>query len=294
MGQITATSAGIITVVTTDRESGPGAGGGASGNRDIFLGALTGFNSLQSDLIAIGNNALSAGATDANLAGTVVIGSQAGKVLVNAVTGNAATTTPNTLIGFNAATAAVNMGGTTIIGANALLTYVGSAVASGAVRGSVIIGTDAAKFITGVPNNEVPAVNLIVIGNRALLGTSAGNGFGSFQSSVIIGTAACLNAGANATSQGNGFSDCVVIGTAACTVMGSGLSTATANTIIGSNACQALTIGGSNTIIGANTTVSAASIGSGVALGNGISNINNFGTYVGLPSTAAPPGNAPL
>src|ERR1700740_505782 len=116
-------------IVAIDRITSTNSGAGQTGGDVFFVGAGAGQYTQLSDLIIIGHNALSAGTagtpvTDANLAGTIVIGSGAASVLTSATgQGGIGQNGPNTVIGFNALHTAINCNSSTVIGSNAFAQY---------------------------------------------------------------------------------------------------------------------------------------------------------------------------
>jgi hypothetical protein len=173
VGQITIPSAPGITVNPIDRESGPGAGPGATGNNSIFLGLNAGKNSSISNFIAIGNNAGAAGIVDANLNGTVLIGTGNATSLTHS-DGNA---TPVTIVGHGNLATAADVDSTTILGANNFGNW------ENVLFNNVIVG-----------QNIFPTSNSLGIGgnNSVLIGSAIGStvtagNIGAAQSSIIIG-----------------------------------------------------------------------------------------------------------
>jgi len=256
MGQITNPSTLGITVKPIDRESGPGAGAGAAGNRALFLGLNAGFNAAQSDIIALGNNALSGSLLDANSTGTIAIGSQAAKSLTTI--GSTSFTAP-LIIGFNAAANVVAMGSSTIIGTNALATIASTAQFGLSPDLNTVIGTGAAGLIAPTNASGRSFQGNVVIGEFAL-GSAAGNQ--DLNQNVIIGREAAKNyAGVAANFN-------VIIGQQAALGLTSGSS---GNVIIGATAASGM--GGpdtNNVLIGQGLLIGGPS-NNNVAIGNGAS-----------------------
>lgn len=242
MGQVSVPSTGGINVAPVDREAGPGAGAGASGSRDIFLGLNAGKNTTQNDVIVIGNAALSAGVSDANSAGSTIVGSQSVKLVTSLSTtdnNGLSTAGPLTLIGSNILPDAVNFGGSVALGDNmgpgltplvnrtGAMVMIGSGVAQNVTRvsinfsTSVLIGYNAYRCSSAVTNQDI--VDCVIIGSRAC-DTGGPAGAGTFQNNVVIGTRAARSL---AVSSAN-----VIIGTAA----GSNASSLTNSVCIGDSA----------------------------------------------------------
>src|ERR1700690_773205 len=72
MGQITNPIALGIAVNPIDRQSGPTAGGGATGNNSLFFGLNAGRNETANNVIVLGSNSGNGGITGP--AGTIVLG----------------------------------------------------------------------------------------------------------------------------------------------------------------------------------------------------------------------------
>lgn len=245
MGQVAIPSTGGINVAPVDREAGPGAGAGASGSRNIFLGLNAGKNSTQNDLIAIGNAALSASVTDANSAGSTIVGSQSGKSVTNFTTTDnnpLSTAGPLVLIGSNIMPDAVNFGGSVVVGANM---GPGLAPLVNRTGAMVMIGVGVAQNVTQVSTN--------------------------FSTSVLIGyrAYACGLAGVN-----NDILDSVVIGSRACDTGGpAGAGSFNNNVVIGARAARGMSTGTGNTFIGAQVASNAGSVTNSVCIGS-VSQIN--------------------
>ena len=228
-----------IAVAPVDRQAGPSAGPGASGNRCIYFGANSGFNCSPNDTIAIGNNALGGGMTDiTNWNGGVIIGSSAAAAAQSCGT---AFGVPGgmVVIGYNALPLNVRGNSSVIIGNRALL----NALAIGnstPLANNVVIGHEAAYQVT-LNNAGVRAgdyTNNVVVGYRAGNVPPTNSGInqsvciGSGALSVVGGTEiygmVCIgyNAGVNYNGNGVGNSNCVIIG------QGAGPSQTNANQVI--------------------------------------------------------------
>ena len=154
MGQITQPAAPGIAVIPVDRQSGPSAGAGNTGNDVIFLGGNAGNNNTGDQSIAIGNSALSKGNTTA---GVIAIGAGAGANL----TGNSH-----------------NYAGVDI--------YIGTNAANSAqvTGGNVFIGNDVLRY--AVSNNTYTQnIQSVVIGAECVINVGILNGGGIGQSNVI-------------------------------------------------------------------------------------------------------------
>lgn len=312
MGQVFIPSSGGITVIPTDRESGPGAGGGASGNRDLFLGALAGFNSTASDLIALGNNAMSAGMVDAAAGGTIAIGSQTLKALTNAIPSALITDGPSLAVGYNIAP---NMTGrfasSVLLGPN-IYTKAITGNFPGDVSGSVLIGAEV------LANNQVTSLNgpgaprSVIIGYQAAKGvTTTQSGAGChLQTSVIIGALAAASCGFDGPTPGSSISADVVIGYNCAFNLAVGQNNSSQqNVLIGYNiaitgALQNNTVLGASVVLGSgsnnnvvvgasttanwNTTGGNTVVGQGASIGVGIGGRNivlGFGSGGDIPGS---------
>lgn len=269
MGQVYAPSSGGIVVNTIDRESGPGAGAGATGNRAIFLGASAGLNSTASDFIAIGNLAGSAGLLSASgMNGTTIVGSRS---ILGTLTAGASS-------------------GVVALGSNIL------PLAQAGFGDSVYVGNN---ILTGFlkTNSATAAYRNVVIGNNAGLGTNFGLN-SAFDQNVVIGYgAAKITAGgsqpyvsntiignaAAGTNNADSVSSCVIIGS------GAGPGAATTGTIsscifIGNGAAPSGSTANpsGHIVIGTNATCSAAN-SSIIVIGNTstINSGNSFGIIIG-------------
>jgi hypothetical protein len=178
MGQVYSPASGGIKVSPVDREAGPGAGPGATGNRDIFLGANAGQNNSLSDVIAVGNSAWgpAGGNTRASQAGTVVVGSGAAANLSLLAGSTSTFFGPDVIIGWQAAgsitdTGTQNFGGCVVIGAQAA-----QGGASENLAKSVIVGYQAA---------QVSAVNGGSV-QQTIIGYQAAQTLGSTTSSCVV------------------------------------------------------------------------------------------------------------
>jgi hypothetical protein len=183
MGQVFAPSTGGINISTVDREAGPTAGAGASGNRCIFLGLSAGLNSTASDFIAIGNLAGSGGILTANgMDKTIVIGSGSLKAAnISAVTTGS---------------------GIIALGSNILPSC------QGKIGESIFIGNNVGQNLanTGLSNNNE---RNIVIGNNALQCSTFSGVLSNFTDNLIIGE----HAGSNASGLGNApVTNCIYLG----------------------------------------------------------------------------------
>src|ERR1700722_10211346 len=257
MGQITNPGSKGITVNPIDRQSGPGAGAGATGNNSIFLGQNAGLNASASQLIIIGNNSGKGGITSVGgLNGTVIVGAQSAEAL----TAGAVSAGAMTIIGNNILQAAPNADNSVLIGqgilqfttdVNNFITQnvlIGNGIAvdattQGALHQCVVIGFNANNK-TGNSNS----VQNTVIGCQAFA-----NNLGSNSANVFIGYLAAQNAG------------------------DTGLSGVLQNVVIGALADIGTNSGG-NVLIGYNAVASASSsIGSNVGIGNSCSAMSGTG-----------------
>jgi len=274
------------SVRTTDRIIGLNAGSGQSGDRVFFGGQDAGRNSSIQNAIIIGSLAGDAGITDAELDGSTIIGQGAAGALTLA---NRAATSDRavTVLGGGALGAAVNAGGSVVVGSLALSAYVGSSAIGGGTSAMVVIGADALRDINGVVGNELPPISSVVIGCRAALGTNGS--IWNLQSSVLIGNEVALNTGA-AASVGAGFSDSVIIGHRAALAAGQ-TGTSQLNVLIGSNVVGSLSTGSSNVVIGASAALGTTS-SNNVLLGANIGGNNILTSCIGIGQAASIPNNS--
>ena len=266
MGQLFAPSSGGITVNPSDRESGPGAGSGATGNNSIFLGANAGKNSTISQFIAIGNNTGSAGlSSTANLNGTTLVGAQSAESLTTGYGDGVGVT----LLGSGNLNAASQTDSSTIVGSAIMSTYLeGSQL-------SVFIGQ---KILNGNPGNSTQVVNSNLIGSNILNSTVAS--FINVSASTLIGD----NIGSGMIN-GSGMSGAIIIGHNAG---GSITQGATSSVLIGS-AVDTAPNGASNVVIGAGANQSGANATDSylVEIGSNASSIGNLNTVLGYAAKTA-------
>jgi hypothetical protein len=259
MGQITNPIVAGISVLPTDRQSGPLAGGGATGNNDIFLGQLAGQNSTISNFIAIGHHAGDGGITDAvNLNGTTIVGANS----LTSLTTGAGTALPITALGSNIAPALVNGDSTVMVGSAILTDFTGTG-GTAAVNTSVLIGN---KLLPVSVGNSGAVSSTVMIGYSI---ASAAGGFADTTTSVFIGTNILQGLGNNAA-----ISSSIMIGP---NVGGSITGSSTGNILIGistnttSQGANNINIGGTASQSGAGGAADAYNICLGVAavsLGN--------------------------
>lgn len=275
MGQIFQPAPPGISVRPIDRQSGPAAGAGASGNRSIFLGSGAGLNSAISNFIAIGNGTAGNGINDtANLNGSTIIGQGSAPFVKT----GAGTGIPITVLGSNNLqqfNSAANSGiDSTVI--------VGSTILNGGTAAnmstSVYMGTNL------FPNASIfPATTkTVVIGNR--INTPAADGHTSIaNNTVMIGTDLFT------TGYNSQYSSSVIIG---ASINGSN----TNGVIMGPNVVIGTNIGLSAgptgcVVIGPGSTyggsANAASVNN-VILGPSISYSGSSNTVIGN-GAAAPP-----
>jgi hypothetical protein len=231
MGQITNPSAPGFQVRPVDRQSGPAAGAGASGNKSIFIGAGAGLNSTASNLIVIGNGALQGPMVDATESGTIAIGVSA----LAANTGSDIAARPNTAIGNLAGQAMTVGGGNVLLGASALVGGSGGGGGGAGILNNVVIGDLASSGTTAAG---------LGFSQNVVIGASAGicNG-GTFTQSVFIGQGA-----------GNGMSNVGGASTTQSTVIGFnsgiGLRQSQQCVIVGANSVNTFCHGTQNTYLG--------------------------------------------
>ena len=236
-------------IVAIDRITSTNSGAGQTGGDVFFVGAGAGQYTQLSDLIIIGHNALSAGTagtpvTDANLAGTIVIGSGAASVLTSATgQGGIGQNGPNTVIGFNALHTAINCNSSTVIGSNAFAQYNNPATLQ-QFGANVFIGESVGKNVTPTFGGNA-AYESVVIGYLAASAPVSGQGGVDIGQTVVIGWKACGNF--VGTGGGTGIDRCVVIGAQAASGVG---DTNNDNVIIGFSAGAGIAGSSRNVYIG--------------------------------------------
>lgn len=208
---------------------GTTAGNGATGVRTFLAGANAGkFTEPVNDLIVIGDNADSGGTvgapiTDTNLAGLIVIGSQAFKACV-AAAGNfgASFNGPSTVVGFNCAPLLSDSNSNTFFGSNQLTSYVynGSTVTPNAAN--VVVGEQAsANLSSGTAGSYQGYVRNVHIGFNCASGSSVGAPQNKgFADNVIIGYKAVSGVVSSGVLGGPQVSQNVVIGSQAASLLG--------------------------------------------------------------------------
>ena len=246
MGQVSSPSAKGFTVNSIDRQTGPSAGAGQTGNRVLMLGSNAGLNSTASDLIMIGNAAGQSGVNAAGYNGAVLIGSGAASAMSN-VPGSASAYNGMTVIGYKAMTLAADMAGCTVIGSAfpILTTSPGAAY----FTGNVVIGEQIGIASAGQAGGAGPTFQSVIIGAAAMSQTTAA---AAVQSCIIIGFEACKNL----SSVGGSPNQCVFIGS---DVANNIAGAATNNVVIGDSAGQALSAPSSCVLIGASSNLGTTS-----------------------------------
>ena len=315
MGQITQPSSPGITVLPVDRQTGPAAGPGNTGNQTIFLGANAGRNNTQPNIIAIGNGTAAGGMTDPALAGSTFVGVASAPVLVSTPSSFG----PSTIIGSGNITLAQQLDASVIIGANNATSVASPDVSLGTLYDDVFIGNGILANQTKTTNQSILIGNNIGVYNGAGFYAELGdlvaigvqafgycNGNGNITSSVAIGYQAALN-----QNQNSGIDNCIFIGTNCVsgtvgdfqsTYIGASIGNAGIDTIQGNNATfgYGISISGSfNTAIGANAGSGVAwgtqNIAIGAGAGNAIPAGGNYlfdlSTYIGVTIDALLWGN---
>jgi len=246
VGQITNPITLGITVNPIDRESGPTAAGGATGNNSIFLGLNAGRNSSVSQLIVIGSQSGSGGITDtANLTGTTIVGAFS----AGALTGAAATLGPLTVIGSNNMNAVTNADTSVIIGSGILA---GTTDATDHITQDVLIGNQIQVDATSTGMGKC-----VVIGYQAQ--NSTGNSTST--NNVVIGCQAFQTSIGSCVD--NVFIGFQVMGTAS-------VAGPSQNVVIGSGANLGTLSQSDSVVIGFNaTTAGASAVGNHVCIGQG-------------------------
>jgi hypothetical protein len=280
MGQITNPIVKGITVNPVDRQSGPGAGGGALGNNVILLGATAGANEAINNAIIIGNGTGGGGLVDvANLSGSTIVGVGS----ATAITAGDGSGRPLTLFG-----------------SNDLVGY------TGVVGSTVIVGS---KILDGVDPAGPPAgiTSCVFVGNNIF--PASINHFSAHQNSVCIGDS--INSFGTVAGTNSALTNAVMIGCqimtlgsnssySNCVFVGGGISSSSFGvsgaenliTAIGANITLS-GVGSSNTLIGSQIQFSGASTGgesNNTIIGNAVVYTGNANTVLG--SSAVVPGIA--
>jgi|SRR5271170_348757 len=256
MGQVSTQPTLGFKVLPTDRESGPGAGAGASGNNSIFLGSNAGLNSALSNNIVIGQGSLAGGASDTtNLNGTTIVGQ-----------GNAPLLTSKVSIGVAGALIIVGQGNLP----NALVSDSSVILGQGIGAGFTGAGGASQTVIIGVGavNAAQQLLQSVVIGYRAL-----GNGTANAPNgTVAIGYEAlfaCQNGASNT---------CIGLSS------GNAITTQSQNTFIGN--LTAGGGGGGNTVIGYQSSAGSTN-GTGIAIGSSLTVGADRAILIGNNSSAS-------
>lgn len=272
---------------------GLNAGNSTTGSRNFLAGKAAGKFTTISDLIVIGDSALSAGTSatnvsDAHLAGSVAIGSNAAAAITNAPTANFAALT---CVGINAL-AAGNFACGVYIGDQAAASSVGSSTFP--LDDNVVIGSGAAQFVSDTLGSGRLTDN-VIIGHNAGQSTSGGNG-GTIAQSVLIGRQAADGAASNLVQ---GLTGCVVIGDRAGRNVGTDPAvSANFSVIIGENCAINGISPQSSVLIGQGITVFAATNSPllGVCIGAGATiqgdTTTNIGGCIVIGANAAINGSA--
>jgi hypothetical protein len=267
-----------ITVKPTDRESGPGAGAGAVGNRAIFLGSGSGLNSTPSDIVLIGNNVGGTTAyTDAGMQGTTVIGSGAvpngGDCTTDIGTGTSGAVTS---VGWQNAKAMVGgarVSGLIMIGAN-ILPNMPMDAGGGNWSRNVFIGNNIAQNNTS--GAGFASSDNVFVGYQVGQLSSAGNC--QYLENTLIGSRVCNNIAAATNLSGN-----TVIGARCAQSLGSN-----GNTIIGDQTANSLTNGGSNIVIGSSANLTGAAANTTIIGNNIVIGASSKSVYVGNGTGVTP------
>ncbi len=273
MGQIFVPGSPGIVVNPLDRESGPGAGAGASGNYDIFLGQTAGNNSTVNKFIVLGNGALAGGATPQ-------------------IIGGGAVPDGGTIVGAGAAAALTGINVSIVIGTGAFATTTFSQnnVSIGENNFAAATGNfaqGAPSRITALGNNILARVAGIVAGptqNCVFIGDGIGNDPGGINNvqltdSVIIGSKAASNC--NTWPNSVGGSNTVVGSGAFQTAVGASPS---GNVVIGQGAAGAVSGFVTNNVFigtGAGKSFSAPNPGYNVAIGTTCTSGQDHNVFIG-------------
>lgn len=203
---------------------GTTAGNGATGLRTFLAGANAAKFTQESDLIVIGHNALSAGTvgaplSDANLAGTVILGSGSAPLVTQAISGGVGLG-PSTIIGFNNLPLEVQTNLNTVVGTNILPVYVSDVGV--AANNNVLVGDRVGNKLAAMNSGHGTGYRSnIVIGARAASADGqVSNQNKTFDHNVIIGYKAVSSVVGTANTGGPGVSNNVIIGEQAGATLG--------------------------------------------------------------------------
>lgn len=212
---------------------GATSGLNSQGARRFLAGLSAGNGGTVNDLIIIGNLAGDAGITDSNLAGSILIGNNAGSALR-----------------FSSSSDAVKQ-----------VLAIGTDAAQTMVNGSgVYIGQDAANAAVG--DSNLPERN-VVIGEGACENAAVSSALGGqFSTCVIIGHRAARRTVPTAASLLSsviiGYQSLPLTSCSQCVYIGATVgptATGSTNTVIGNAGATGLGTGSGNTIIGANSNI---------------------------------------
>jgi hypothetical protein len=265
VGQITNPLTKGITVNPIDRESGPGAGAGATGNNSLFLGLNSGLNSAVNQLVILGGNSNgSGGIVDAvNLPGTTIVGTSNAPLLTAGTGGGF----PLTIVGSNNLPIGNGADSTVLIGSHILSSWQGTLGGGLGLATSVLIGNSIFPNITGTAGATTTTV---AIGYNIAVNAT---GFTSSNQCVVIGTSTIASLGANVSMVG-----CIYIGHGAA----SGASNPAQNVAIGVGTTSTTT-GSNNVIVGnqAGQTGGAGGDQSNVVIGTTAQCTGSFNVVLG-------------
>lgn len=263
---------------STDQVTGINAGHLATGAPRFLAGANAGNNSTVANLIVIGHNALSAGVTAPQIAGTVCIGGSALAAYQNIdVVGRSPV--GSVVIGFQANQLLAFGGANVTIGTNAAQTVVGQV--TGGFASNVVIGANAMQNGAGVSTTDTIAIGF----NCATSVTPS-------QAATFGG---CIIIGANAASiigpGGVTFNGCILIGNQAGMSLGSNSASPSEVIFIGSGCCSAAVQSTSTVVIGDSIFVAGGTLTQSVSIGSQQSvNSNNVCIGYAIGQTGGAPG----
>jgi hypothetical protein len=279
MGQITNPIVKGITVNPIDRQTGPGAGAGATGNMDILFGAGAGANSSANNLIVLGNGAGGAGIGNSTgvLDGTIILGVGSAPALVSS--GFAGPALPLTLMGAGDLLLASRVSSTLVAGA-------GIANGTSAIDQSVLLGNALYQNVLTNAGGPVGFRQAVIIG-QGIMTASAATSISTTNLSVIVGSAIF-------TASAPTVNNSVIIGQA---IEGGGTtgSNLSGCVIIGNAITLASNAPNGNVLIGSSVTFNgvptANPITNNVVIGisttyDGVSNVI-IGNDAAVPTTAA-------
>lgn len=219
MGQVFVPAIKEIILTAVDRLIARNADGGISDNAAhiVLLGENAGQNLGDVDHVyVIGSDSLKGGLANNVQEGTTVYGANIFSALVNSTP--ASLDGPLVAIGFNIAPLVTQRAGSSVLVGDAIARIAPSLISD--LDGSVVIGNEAIEYQkTLAANGGTLSRRSVIIGWRAARGASAvwADGSGtSLNENVLIGAQVAENCGAASAAPGTIFESNVIIGTRAC------------------------------------------------------------------------------